>query len=225
MFEEEIEFDKKQGGGFGPLIVIVAMITLLVGGIGWFVWQNAQTVKPDQAAKYLTASFIKQGPAVVRFHTGLLTANVNDKLEDPHYKLLEKAGIITIKKEKNQDLQVDLTEKGEKMIAGFPELKKVQNSDGTVAYTVPLATKELLKVEKVTKVGTGKVEVVYTWKWKPNELGNVFDASNPDVKSFSTWDRSVLIDKYGAEFYNADPKKSTIFMVKPYNGDWEPSKG
>ncbi len=224
MFEEEIEFDKKEGGGFGPLIVIVAMVALLVGGIGWFIWQSAQTIKPDQASKYLTANFNAQGPAVVKFHTGLLTSSVNDKLEDPHYKLLEKAGLISIKKEKNQDLQVALTEKGEKMISAIPELKKVNDSDGSIAYTVPLASKELVKVDKITKIGTGKVEIEYTWKWKPNELGNVFDAAGPEVKSFGTWDRSVLIDKYGAEFYNADPKKVTLLMVKPSGGDWEPSK-
>ncbi|HEX6879574.1 MAG TPA: hypothetical protein VF135_04350, partial [Terriglobales bacterium] len=155
MFEEEIEFDKKEGGGFGPLIVIVAMVALLVGGIGWFVWQSAQTIKPDQATKYLTASFNTKGPAVVRFHTGLLTSSVNDKLDDPHYKLLEKAGIITAKKGKGDQIDVALTEKGEKMISGFPELKKVNDSDGSTLYTVPLATKELVKVDKITKLGTG----------------------------------------------------------------------
>lgn len=224
MFEEELEFDKKQGGGFGPLIVIVSMIVLLVGGIGWFVWQSAQTIKPDQAAKYVTAAFNQQGPAVVRFHTGNLNSSVNDKLDDPQYRLLEKAGIIAIKKGKGEEVKVDLTEKGAKMLAAFPELKKVNESDGAIAYTVPLASKELLKIEKVNKVSTGKVAIEYTWKWKPTELGNVFDASGPEVKSFSTWDRSVLIDKYGADFYNGDPKKLTMVMVKPSGGDWEPSK-
>ncbi len=62
MFEEELELEKKEGGGFGPVIVIVLMVALIVGGIGYVVWQGTQTLKPDEATKVLTAALQQQNP-------------------------------------------------------------------------------------------------------------------------------------------------------------------
>lgn len=222
MFEEELELEKKEGGGFGPLIIILALVAILVGGIGFVIWQNSQTLKPEDAAKALTANFDAQGPALVHFHSGLVAPSVEDKTSDPHYKLLQKAGILTTKPVKGKGVQVDLTATGEKTISSFPEFKKTKETDGTYAYIVPLAKKELVKVDSVTKITPTRAQVEYTWKWKPNELGTIFDASGPTVKSFNTWDRSTLIEKYGADFYSAGPQKITIILVKGAKG-WKPA--
>ena len=65
---------------------------------------------------------------------------------------------------------------------------------------------------------TAKVE--YTWKWNANDLGKKFDASSPVVKGFQAYDRSVLIQKYGVDFYNAPPIKETVRMSKK-DGKWQ----
>jgi hypothetical protein len=222
MFEEELELEKQEGGGFGPLIIIFALVAILVGGVGFVIWQNSQTLKPEDAAKALAANFDAQGPAFVHFHSGLVSPSVEDKISDPHYKLLQKAGILTTKPVKGKGVQVDLTAAGEKEISSFPDFKKTKEADGTYAYSVPLAQKELVKVDNVTKISPSRAQVEYTWKWKPNELGAIFDASGPTVKSFNTWDRSTLIQKYGADFYSADPQKITVILVKGANG-WKPA--
>ncbi len=215
MFEQELELEKKEGGGFGPVIVIVLMVGLIVGGIGYMVWQGTRTLKPEEATKVLTAALLQQKPASVRFQTGHLNySNSVDSLTDPQYKLLEKLGIITTKTQKDGSMNVALTADGEKRISAIPNLKKTDDKDGTVLYVVPLAKRSLVKVEKINKLGTGVAEVEYTWTWQPNELGNDFDAAGPAVQAFGTYERSVLIQKYGAEFYTARPQDVTVKMVK-----------
>ncbi len=221
MFEEELEFDKKEGGGFGPVLIIVLMVCIVVGGVGYMVWQGMQTLKPDEATKALTAALEQRGPAAVRFQTGHLTyTNAVDSIMDPQYKLLQKLGIVTLKSEKDGSLQVALTPEGEKRISAFPELKKKDDKDGTVLYSVPLAKRVLVKVGKIKRLSASTAEVQYSWKWQPNDLGKDFDASSPAVQTFSTYERSMLIQKYGVDFYSAQPQEVTVKMVKLYNG-WQ----
>lgn len=221
MFEEELELEKKEGGGYGPLTIILALVAILVGGVGYIFYTNTQTLKPEVAAQILNDGFKTQGPVFIHFHSGLVTPSVDDKVSDPQYKLLSKIGILTTRT-KGRNVQIDLTSDGEKKISAIPEFQKSNEPDGTIAYSVPLATKELVKVDKVTKITPTKMQVEYTWKWNPTEIGKLFDAAGPTVKSFSTWDRSVLIDKYGADFYNAAPQKLTVVLVKGSKG-WQPA--
>ena len=60
-----------------------------------------------------------------------------------------------------------------------------------------------LEIGKITMLTPSKAIVEYTWKWETNQAGDLFDAAGPAVKAFNTWDRSTLIDKYGANFYHA----------------------
>jgi hypothetical protein len=221
MFEEELELEKKEGGGFGPVLVILLMVGVIVGGIGYMVWQGTQTLKTDVATAALTAALEQSKPATVRFQTGHLTySSAVDSFTDPQYKLLEKLGIITTKSQKDGSLQVTLTPDGEKRISAIPEFKKKDDKDGTVLYIVPVAKRSLVKVEHIKRLGPSAAEVTYSRKWIPNDLGKDFDASSPAVQAFSTYERSVLIQKYGADFYNAPPQSVTVKLVKLYNG-WQ----
>ncbi|MFI5108598.1 MAG: hypothetical protein ACHP78_07120, partial [Terriglobales bacterium] len=93
-----------------------------------------------------------------------------------------------------------------------------KNSDGSDAYTVPLAEHQLAAVSKVTMSGRDVAVVQFTWKWTPNELGNAFDAAGPLVKSFNTWDRSTLIQKYGVAFYHVEPAQAALTFVRADKG-------
>ncbi len=220
MFEQEIEMEKKQGGGFGPVLIIILMVLVVFGGVGYLVWQGRQTLKPEEAAPIITAAWLQNGPAKVSFHTGLVTPDINETTTDPHYKLMTKLGLMTTKPAKNGSLQVDLTPEGEKRITAIPEFQKKDMKNGVALYKVPLASKEIVKIEKVTWVSPTQAQVEYTWKWKTNDLGKDFDAASPQVKAFGAYERSTLIQKYGVDFYNAPPIKETVRMSKK-DGKWQ----
>jgi hypothetical protein len=220
MFEAELEMEKKQGGGFGPLLIILLLVGLVVGGLGYVIWQGKQTLKPEEAAQLISTVMAEKGQAAVRFHSGLVTYDVNDTTTDPHYRLLSKLGIVITKPAKNGALQVDLTPQGEQRITAIPEFKKTTDKKGVTAYKVPLASKDLVKVEKVTWMSPTSAQIEYLWKWKPNDLGKEFDASSPVIKGFQAYDRATLIQKYGVDFYSADPIRETVRMTKK-DGKWQ----
>jgi hypothetical protein len=219
MFEQEIEMEQKEGRGIGAVFMIIAMIGMLVGGIGFVVYQSTRTLKPEDAAQLVTASIKLQPPTEIKFHAGRLQASMNDSLDRPHYKLLSEAGLITIQKDKKTSTaQINLTADGEKTITSIPEFQKKSESDGTVAYAVPLAIRKFIKIENITKLAANRFQVEYTWGWEPNKLGEAFDISGKYIQGFNTWDRSQLIDKYGANYYHAEPTKATILVVKGAEG-------
>lgn len=86
MFEQEIELEKRDSSVV-LLLLIVAMILVSVGVLGYYIWQNKQVLSTTDAAAVVTASLKAQGPAVVHFHTGLLKASVEERPEAPHDRL------------------------------------------------------------------------------------------------------------------------------------------
>ena len=115
---------------------------------------------------------------------------------------------------------VELTQQGQHLLDEIPGVTKGSEKDGTVVYSVPLADRKLISVTKVNMVNPTRALVDVTWKWEPNKLGNLFDASGSMVKGFNTWDRATLIQKYGADFYHAGPTQVTLSMMKGDNG-WQ----
>jgi len=222
MFEQEIEMEKRESSVV-PLILIVALILAVVGVAGYFVMESRKTLSVTDATS-ITDNILKaQGPATLRFHIGMVKANINDKPHDPHYRLLEKAGLVKLGKDTGAYgtiTPVSLTIEGQKLLKDLPGVIKNKDKDGTEEYVVPLAERKLVDAPKVTMTGTGRATVEYTWKWEPNKLGNLFDASGSMLKSFNTWDRSTLIDKYGANFYHGEPTKVTIALIKGDKG-WQ----
>jgi hypothetical protein len=216
MFESEIEMEKRQSS-FGPLIVILALVGVVVGGIGYYAYQQMRGF-PQEEAKAAVLAIVAEKPiAKVSFTTGNVTSTAGDRITDPHYRLLDKAGIIKLGKI-GVKTSVILTPEGEKIISGIPGYTKTTDKDGTVSHTVPLAKRQFIAIDPVEKLTHSTARVDYTWKWEPTALGTDFDASGKLVKSFSTWERSVLIDKYGAAFYSADPEKVALVFVKKYDG-------
>ena len=220
MFEAEVEMEKRSS--FGPLLLIVALIVAIVGTIGYFVWQAKKGLPVDQATALVTTMLKSQGPVAVHFHVGAITPSVNEKPDDPHYRLLEKAGILKLNKTKKGTVEVVLTPDGEKQLADLPGMKKSSDKDGTTVYEVPLAERQLVQVSKVTMKGADVGTVEYTWKWAPNKLGDLFDAGGDTMKSFKVWDRQTLINKYGADFYHNPPTTTSVVFVRGTQG-WQPS--
>jgi hypothetical protein len=220
LFAAEIEMEKKSSN-FLPLLLILGLIVVVGGTIFYFVKGARDVLTTPVATTAITRILASQGAATVQFSTGTVTSSVNEKPLDPHYKLLGKAGVVTTKPKGATSLIVSLTGPGEKLITGIDGIQKSKNPDGTTAYLVPLATRKLLSIDKVTMIKPHLAQVEYTWKWEANRLGQEFDASGSLVKSFSTWDRATLIKSYGVDFYSAEPTKASAVLMEDNNGNWK----
>lgn len=217
MFEAEIELEKKSSNWL-PLLLILALALGVVGGVGYLIYQTKHgKLTQDEAAAAISSS-LKTRTAMLTFHSGTVQPSVTEKPDDPHYRLLEKAGFVKVGKAKGNAKQIELTATGEKLMTGFPEFQKSKEPDGTTVYMVPLAERKLVGVGNITMNGLSAATVEYTWKWEPNTLGDLFDANGTTFNSMPTWDRATLIQKYGSDFFHAEPAKAVVKMVKGDNG-------
>jgi hypothetical protein len=221
MFEQEIEMEQKSSSVV-PLLLILALVAVIVGTAGYWFVQSRKVLTQSDASAVVTAILKAQGPAVLKFHTGAVKPSINEKPRDPHYKLLEKAGMLKVAQVKGKDVyNIALTPKGEKELTAFPEFQKAEEKDGTLGLAVPLARRQLLEITKVTMNGPSMARVEYSWKWEPTPVGDLFDANGQLIKSFNLWDTQALIEKYGANFYHGDAKKVAVTVVKTDKGSWQ----
>lgn len=222
MFEQELELEKRESSVV-PLLLIVTLIVAIVGVSAYFVLESRKVLSNSEAAEIAAGVLKAQGPATLRFHTGIIKSSVNDKPHDPHYQLLQKAGLVTIGKDTGPYktiTPVELTVQGQRLLDEIAGVTKGKEKDGTTVYSVPLAERKLVSVSKVTMINPTRATVDIVWQWEPNKLGNLFDASGSMVKSFNTWERATLIQKYGADFYHGEPTKVTLAMMKTDSG-WQ----
>jgi hypothetical protein len=219
MFEQELEMEKKVSS-IVPLLLIVTLIIAIVGVSLYFVAQSRRVLATTEAAPAVLASLETQGPVMLHFQTGVIKSSVNEKIRDPHYRLLEKAGYIRVGKETKGKTPVSLTPEGTAFLNDITGVKKSSGKDGNDEYAVPLAQRRLLEIGRITMVNPAKATVEYSWKWETTKAGELFDAAGPMVKGFNTWDRSTLISKYGANFYHGAPTRVAVSVVKNEKG-WQ----
>jgi hypothetical protein len=221
LFAAEIAMEEKSSNWL-PLVFVGGLLLIVAWTIFYFVKGARDVLTVPVATNAIHTILDAQGPATVRFSTGTVVSSLNEKPQDPHYKLLAKAGVIVTKPKGYSSLIVSLTPAGEKLLGAIAGVQKATNPDKTITYLVPLAERKLVEVNKVTMMKPHVAQVEYTWKWVPNRLGIEFDASGATVKSFNTWDRGTLIKSYGADFYSAGPTKSTIVLMETSDGRWTP---
>jgi len=215
MFEQEIEMEKKSSS-IVPLLLIVVLIVGIAGTSLYFVLWSRTELKTADVNPIILAAMDRQGPATLQFATGMVE---NQYSPDPRYRLLEKQGFVKIGKAEKGKTPISLTPSGKDWLAGLAGVKEKKTGDGT-EYTVPLAQRKLLSISKITMQSPLRATVEYSWKWETTKAGDLMDASGPAVKAFNTWDRSTLIDKFGAAFYHADPTTVTVQLAKMDKG-WE----
>jgi hypothetical protein len=214
MFEQEIEMEQRQSSVV-PLLLIIAMILAFVGVAAYYVVQNRRVLSADEANILLTASLKGDGPVTIHFQTGRVAASMQERPHDANYRLFEKAGLLKIGSDNGRFTPVELTASGRALLAEIPGVVKSRDQkDAADSYLVPVADRKLVGTPKITMTGMGRASVEFTWGWTPNKVGELLDASGPLVKSFSTWDRATLIDKYGAKFYHGEPTKVVVNVVR-----------
>ena len=221
LFAAEIEMEKKSSN-IGALIMVLALVAV-VGGTLFYFFKTARQVLSEPAATAAVKQILKaQGGGQINFSVGTVVSSVNEKPMDPHYKLLEKAGIITLKPRSWNSIITTLTPAGEKILAEIPGVEKGKNSDSNVTYSVPLAERSIVKIDSIKMIKPHLARVDYTWKWVPNRLGKEFDASGDLVHAFNTWDRGTLIKSYGVDFYSAGPTKASVVLMEAQDNVWKP---
>lgn len=218
MFEQELEMEQQQSSVL-PLILIIAMILAFVGVAGYYVMENRKVLPTTEASSLIAESLQSDGAVTFRFRAGMVVGSVQDRPHDPNYRLLEKAGLINIGKDKGRLTPVTLTESGRKFLAEIPGVKQSKDEkDGTLEYLVPTAERKLAGMPVVTMMGMGHAKAEFEWAWAPTPMGELLDAAGPTVKSFNTWERGTLIDKYNAKFYHGAPTKATMFFARGDKG-------
>jgi hypothetical protein len=224
MFEAEVEMERRSS--FLPLLLMMCLVAAIVG-LGVYIVQQARHQTPltaQQAITVVAASVRGPGSAITKFHTGLVKSTGDEKPTDPIYRLLDKAKLITLAPAPRGAVVVSLTPQGEKIISGIEGVKtegvkkegekKEKDGKGTTLYQIPLARREFVSIANVSMSGVNTAVAEYNWKWVPNQLGEVFDASGPLVKSFNLWDRQTLINKNGVDFYRESGKRSTLTLAR-----------
>jgi len=222
MFEQELEMEKRESSVV-PLLLIVALILVIVGVAGYYIVENRKVLTMQDATKIAASVLQEQGPVSLRFHTGLVKSSVDDSGHAPHYRLLEKAGLIKLGKDTGTygtTTPVALTPAGEQFFKRIPGVSESKEKDGTEVYLVPAAERKLVEVSNIKMISPTRATVDVTWKWSTNQLGELLDAAGPTVKSFNTWDRATLIQKHGANFYHDAPTKVTLALDKTDKG-WQ----
>ena len=221
LFAAEVEMEKKSSN-FGPLIMIAALVFVVGGTLFYFLKTSREVLSVPVATNSVNEILKSEGGGTIHFSTGTIVSSVNEKPMDPHYKLLAKAGILTIKPKSWNSIYSNLTPAGEKVLAGIKGVDKAKSADGNTSYIVPLAERKIVAIDKVTMIKPHLARVDYTWKWEANRLGKEFDASSDMVHSFNTWDRGTLIKDYGVDFYSAAPSKASVVLVETKDGTWKP---
>jgi len=221
LFAAEVEMEKKSSY-LGVFIMVLALVAV-VGGTIFYFFKTAREVLTEPVAKVAINNILKaRGEGKITFSVGTVVSSVNEKPNDPHYKLLAKAGILEVKQKSYNTIIATVTPAGQKLLGDIPGVEKGKSTDGYVMYSVPLATRKLVQIDKIFMVKPHLAKVDYTWKWDPNRLGKEFDASGDLVHSFNTWDRGTLIKSYGVDFYSAAPIKASVVLMETKYGEWKP---
>jgi hypothetical protein len=222
MFEQELELEKRENT-IVPLLMMVALILTVVGIAGYYLVQNQRVLSQQEATQVANAALSEQGPATLTFHTGLVKSSVDDDPLAAHYRLLEKAGLAKVGKAQGAYLStypIALTPAGEELLKHIDGVTTATEKDGTKVYVVPVAERRLVRVSNIKMLSPARANITLSWNWKTNALGDLLDASGSMVKSFNTWDRATLIQKYGADFYHAAPTEVTLAVSRNDNGTW-----
>jgi hypothetical protein len=202
MFEEELKMEDRSSS-IGPMLLIVAVCLTIVGTAIYVTMEARKGMSQAEAKKAVTAMLEQRGPAMLHFHTGLITRNSDQKAGDPQYALMQHAQLVTMEKRDN-GVEVELTDAGSKLMNSIPGATHTKIADGTMEYHVPLGTRKLVAVTGVNVSSPSAATIHYTWEWRPTELGDVFDLAGSYASGLDVWERAELA-KDGADLFHSAP--------------------
>lgn len=143
LFAAEVAMESKSSN-FAALIMIFALVFVLGGTIFYFFKTSREGLTTPVATNSINEILKAQGGSKINFSVGTIVSSVNEKAMDPHYKLLEKAGILTVKPRSWNSIYANLTPAREKVLSGIQGVDKGNNSDGNTSYVVSLAERKIV---------------------------------------------------------------------------------
>jgi hypothetical protein len=129
MFEQEIEMEQRQSSVV-PLLLIILMIVAFVGVAAYYVVQNQKVLPATEASNLIATSLKEGGPVTIQFRTGMVIASVAERPHGPNYRLLEKAGLLNIGKDKGRATPVTLNGPGPQTDGGSAWREQEQRRQG-----------------------------------------------------------------------------------------------
>ena len=156
IFEAEVKMEKQSS--ILPLLLLLSLMAAVLGVVAYVVLEirARQPLSTREATTVVQSILQVQGPAITHFHAGLVMPSVDEKPRDPHYRLLEKLGMVKAAKAAGGGTMVTITPAGERLLSSVPAVKKWKNADGTVSYAIPLATRQLVNISRITMNGASR---------------------------------------------------------------------
>lgn len=202
MFEAEIKMEERSSN-IGPMMLIAAVCLTILATVVYVMFEVNKGMSQAEAKAAVGSMLAQRGPAMLHFHTGLITYKSDQKAADPQYAVMQQAQLVTIEKHDN-GVDVELTPEGVKLVAAIPGATHVKVADGTTEYHVPLGTRKLIAVTGVNVLSPSAANIHYTWKWEPTQMGDLFDLSGPYASGLDVWQRAALA-KDGADLFHSGP--------------------
>lgn len=228
--------EKSSGSPLKKLLLIIFVVAIVV--IPFWVWQKRAARNREMAAAIRSSTLFAKPVTVEASSTGGFFDILN-----PEAIVLRGAGLLTIDNEpvsKPASAQPSLAEPNsvlipmmrqtnQSRILNRPTLRLIpidiaatrdwqtfeDREHHRSGWTVPVGTRELIELMSIEEAGTDTVQIQFTWKWKPNEVGRHFDI-NETVRQSDPHRRRKSNPRLSSEF----PFKGTAELSRTGNG-WE----
>ena len=119
LFAAEVEMERKSSS-LGVFIMVAALLGVVGGTIFYFVKTSREVLTVPVATASVHEIMKNQAGGKLDFSVGTVVSSVNEKPNDPHYKLLVKAGILTVKQKSYNTIIATLTPAGRKTAGRYP---------------------------------------------------------------------------------------------------------
>jgi hypothetical protein len=189
--------------------------------VGRYTFYNRDSSRLDQEATPGAYTLDRLG--LLHIHTGLYS-DISPTVNSQGKQIINpETGLVPFQ---YSHIDLELTQSGQAQSATWQEYE-VKN-DGKVGWKVPIGERELLQVVQVMPQPGGQpladaAMVSFTWKWKPNEVGQAFDKR---VASYVAPDKPKNFPRSSFELYVDDSQAlywGTADIHK-VNGVWEASR-
>lgn len=173
-------------------VALMACITAMLAGCSGLSKPEAQTILLNSDGAMQKNIYID---------LGYLNAHCGQPPTTGKYAVLRKAGFISIDKP-DANIEILTTRKGDAAFkqvgAQRLELATLKLVSGQTrcnfrGWAVPIASREVIGVT-ITPTSSSTADVVYNWKWAPNEIGEAFMTTSDVYKSLTTHQQESLSD-------------------------------
>jgi hypothetical protein len=185
---------------------------------GRYKFYNQDERRLDQEAT--PEAYVLDSLGLLYIHNGMYSDVPMTRSKDGGYLVDPTTGLVPYQ---YKHIELELTQAGQAQ-SGLWEPYEVK-VDGKDGWKVPIGDREFGRVVQVMQLPEGRptgdsVWVTFTWKWRPNEIGQSFDKRNPSFhapdkpKNFPRSSFVVVVNDSQAVYWGTA-------MLDRVNGVWE----